>query len=1048
VSWKKYFKSAPVSNPSGAASPLSNMSSSTSSDPYRNYQSQLPEVYVGHPNRLERYNQYEQMDMDSEINTSLDIISEFSTQSNIDNDTAFDIVFHDDPTDTEVNIIKEQLRNWNKLNKWDSRIFKLFRNTIKYGDQLFIRDPETFELMWVEMSKVIRVIVNESKGKEPEQYIIKDLAPNLQNLTATQVSASDTFANHPQVGGPNGAYIQPRVPYGGGSRFQKAQNENAINAEHVVHLSLTEGLDVNWPFGNSILEQVFKVFKQKELLEDAIIIYRVQRAPERRVFKIDVGNMPSHLAMSFVERIKNEIWQRRIPTQGGGGQNVIDGTYNPISMLEDYFFPMTADGRGSSVETLPGGCLAMDTQVLLLDGRSLSIRDLAEEYRQGKTNWTYSTNPETGEVVPGIVSWAGVTHKSAKVLRLTLDNGKQIVCTPDHKFPILGKGLVRADELIIGESFIPCNIKNQEISKHSKRQYTQIYQNNTKKWQFVHRMVAKHIPISALIKTKIFNEEYAEKEKSVIHHVDHNRFNNNPENLVLMNFWDHQEYHSFHGFSAESQQLGTLAARKKLENLKKNDPEEYQKLIDFKKQQLKNWRKSQTPEYWENHCNKISQAIKDYFQGLSPEERSQRAEISAQNALLATAKVQELLSTDEEFRENYVRIHQEGFEKFRSMPHYRERNEKIAAANVQRYQNPEYKERVFKNQRIKYDKFLLDAIQSLVQGKTTHEVSTTNVVDHVNHTEYLLNHFLELNKDTKCANWSNDKFTKNQLMQLVKQQGYKSWRHFRSESDLYNHKLISVEVLSEPIEVGTLTIDVEEKYHSYHNFALEVGVFTQNSNLGEIDDLRFFTNKMFRGLRIPSSYMPTGPDDSERSFNDGKVGTALIQEWRFNQYCKRLQNMIVPKLDREFKMFLRWRGVNIDNSLFDLKFNEPQNFYKYRQNDIDSVRIQSFTQLEQLPYLSKRFMLERFLGLSEEEINRNEQLWREEKDEPEEMSLGDVGLRPLGITPGAVDADLGDFDSLEAPAGAEAAPPPGAAPETAAPGTPAAPAPGPITPLG
>ena len=98
-----------------------------------------------------------------------------------------------------------------------------------------------------------------------------------------------------------------------------------------------------------------KVYKQKELLEDAIIIYRIQRAPERRIFYVDVGNMPSHMAMSFVERVKNEIHQRRIPSQTGGGVNIMDTTYNPLSINEDYFFPQTAEGRGSKVETLPGG---------------------------------------------------------------------------------------------------------------------------------------------------------------------------------------------------------------------------------------------------------------------------------------------------------------------------------------------------------------------------------------------------------------------------------------------------------------------------------------------------------------------------------------------------------------------------------------------------------------------------------------------------------------------------------------------------------------------
>lgn len=536
MAWKKYFK---ISND---VDPGYITEASKANPGYRNYQSQLPEVYIGHPNRIERYTQYEQMDMDSEVNAALDTIAEFCTQTNVENGTAFDIHFKDTPSDSEIKIIKEQLQNWCSLNKLDQRIFKMFRNILKYGDQVFVRDPETFEMYWVEMSKVVKVIVNESNGKEPEQYVVKDLNPNFQNLTVSAVTTSDVYTNHPQVGGPNGSYIQPNAPYGsGGSRFSNAQNESVVNAEHVVHASLTEGLDVNWPFGNSILENVFKVFKQKELLEDAIIIYRVQRAPERRVFYVDVGNMPSHMAMAFVERVKNEIHQRRIPTQTGGGTNMMDATYNPLSINEDYFFPQTAEGRGSKVETLPGG-----------------------------------------------------------------------------------------------------------------------------------------------------------------------------------------------------------------------------------------------------------------------------------------------------------------------------------------------------------------------------------------------------------------------------------------------------------------------------------------TNLGEIDDLRFFTNKLFRGLRIPSSYLPTGPEDGSQSVSDGRVGTALIQEWRFNQYCKRLQRMIVEKLDTEFKMFMRWRGINVDNSLFDLRFNEPQNFSKNRQAELDNTRIGAFANLEQTPYLSKRFLLQRFLGLSEEEMRENEELWKEENG-TDAIIGSDAGLRSVGVTPAGIDSDLETAEPPEVP---------------------------------
>ncbi len=566
MTYKKRFL-----NKSGVSSPISgansnngawNNTQSNSSNAgmnnfdwgYRNYMSRLPEVYTGHPNRIERYNQYEMMDVDAEINACLDIISEFSTMRNDQNKTPFMLEFKDEPTPHEVELLKTQLQQWCKINEFDVRIFKIFRNVIKYGDQVFVRDPENFKLYWVDMVKVIKVIVNESEGKNPEQYVLKDLNINLQNLSVAQKTNTD-FAANPATGlggtggGTNTPYTVPAMPYNTtGSRFTLGQSESAVDAKHVVHLSLTEGLDRFWPFGQSILENVFKVYKQKELLEDAVLIYRVQRAPERRMFKIDVGNMPSHMAMAFVERIKNEIHQRRIPSVYGG-QSVVDATYNPLSMNEDYFFPVTADGRGSSVEVLPGG-----------------------------------------------------------------------------------------------------------------------------------------------------------------------------------------------------------------------------------------------------------------------------------------------------------------------------------------------------------------------------------------------------------------------------------------------------------------------------------------QNLGEIDDLRYFNNRLARGLRVPSSYLPTGPDDNTTPLSDGRVGTAMIQEFRFNQYCERLQNYIAMKLDEEFKLFLRWRGFNIDSGLFNIKFNPPQNFAAYRQSELDTARVNTFSSIEQLPYMSKRFCLERFLGLSEEEISKNEQLWREENNKTDDVAPAGQDLRNVGVSVGDIESDEQTGEEMNQPETSEETP--------------------------
>jgi hypothetical protein len=547
MSYKKRFQ-AP--NHSGSVSPISGANSNrgawnnqvtpsggynNTDFGYKNYGSRLPEVYTGHPNRVERYNQYEMMDVDAEINACLDIIAEFSTQKNEQNNTPFEIQFSEDPTPHEVELIKKQLQQWCKLNEFDTRTFKIFRNTIKYGDQVFIRDPENFKLYWVDMTKVTKVIVNESEGKAPEQYVIKDINVNLQNLSIAEKTTTD-FMTQSGSGGYNAgsSYSVPNSAGSGGSsgsRFTLNMNESAIDAKHVVHLSLTEGLDRYWPFGQSILENVFKVYKQKELLEDAILIYRIQRAPERRVFKIDVGNMPSHMAMAFVDRIKNEIHQRRIPSIQGG-QATMDATYNPLSINEDYFFPVTADGRGSDVTTLPGG-----------------------------------------------------------------------------------------------------------------------------------------------------------------------------------------------------------------------------------------------------------------------------------------------------------------------------------------------------------------------------------------------------------------------------------------------------------------------------------------DNLGQIDDLRYFNNRLARGLRVPSSYLPQGPEDSPTPLADGRVGTAMIQEFRFNQYCERLQKYISQKLNEEFKLFMRWRGLNIDSSLFDIKFNAPQNFAAYRQSELDTSRVTVFQSMEAFPYISKRFAMTRFLGLTEEEIEENQRLWFEEREEPEDSEASSGDLRSIGISSGDIETD-------------------------------------------
>ena len=162
-------------------------------------------------------------------------------------------------------------------------------------------------------------------------------------------------------------------------------------------------------------------------------------------------------------------------------------------------------------------------------------------------------------------------------------------------------------------------------------------------------------------------------------------------------------------------------------------------------------------------------------------------------------------------------------------------------------------------------------------------------------------------------------------------------------------------------------------------------------------------------MRIPSSYLPAAAqDEGQSSFNDGRVGTAYIQELRFNKYCERLQNLIAEVFNQEFKLYLIEKGVNIDIAMFDLLFQPPQNFASYRQSELDNQRIGTFTQIQAIPFISNRYAMKRFLGMSDAEVAENERFWREENDENLEKSPTDAQgeMRGAGISGAGIAGDI------------------------------------------
>ena len=133
-------------------------------------------------------------------------------------------------------------------------------------------------------------------------------------------------------------------------KFQWGQKELEFNAWQVAHFRLL-GDDRRLPYGTSILEKARRIWKQLLLSEDAMLIYRVTRAPERRIFKIFVGNIDEKDVPAYVNKIANNFKRSPVIDQQTGQ---VDTRYNQMAQDQDYFIPVRDPNAPSPIDTLPG----------------------------------------------------------------------------------------------------------------------------------------------------------------------------------------------------------------------------------------------------------------------------------------------------------------------------------------------------------------------------------------------------------------------------------------------------------------------------------------------------------------------------------------------------------------------------------------------------------------------------------------------------------------------------------------------------------------------
>jgi len=138
-----------------------------------------------------------------------------------------------------------------------------------------------------------------------------------------------------------------------------AQGNRPLENWQVIHFRIL-GNDTFLPYGASVVEPARRVWRQLILMEDAVMVYRIVRSPERRVFYVDIGNVAPNDVGKYMEKVKSQI-KRNMVVDSDTGQ--VDLRYNPLSTDEDYFIPIRGD-IGSRIETLPGGQFTGDIEDL------------------------------------------------------------------------------------------------------------------------------------------------------------------------------------------------------------------------------------------------------------------------------------------------------------------------------------------------------------------------------------------------------------------------------------------------------------------------------------------------------------------------------------------------------------------------------------------------------------------------------------------------------------------------------------------------------------
>lgn len=686
----------------------------------------------------------------------------------------------------------------------------------------------------------------------------------------------------------------------------------------------------------SYLHRSIKPLNQLKMLEDATVIYTLTRAPERRVFYIDVGNLPKAKAEQYLHdmmaRHKNKLQY--------------DSTTGDISDSRKFM------------------CYDLGTKIPLLDGRTLELRELIAEHEEGKKNWVYSCDPETGKFYPGPVSWAGVTKHNAEVVRVTFDNGKSVTCTPDHKFPVWGKGFVEAQHLTPEDSIIP-GYRRQKAIAFDGNEYEQIYKNETQKWEYTHREVAKWKAEVNLREEFTFSAGYAEAPKTVVHHRDYNRYNNNPENLVMMSHRDHLLFHQAGSVDYTRELVELVDSCAKL-GMSMNATIAH---VNAQPLHMVMWRALNI-----DNCLKGRDVENLTFTYKDLKRISEECNFSGWR---------EFCRSYETFEREANGRKKRGFTSVKGSPeHYK----KISEA----HKGQAYSAKTWKVIHPSGDVEVVENLSAYCRENNLHRSNIKrDYGSRGYHAEQLVNHRIVSVEPLV------DKITVGSIS-VDNNETYHSHHTYLLDAGVYTKNTMTEDFWF-PRREG--------------NRATEIEPLAGGTSLQDNENLTYFQNKLFKSLGVPLARL-----QPETMFSLGRSNETTREELKFSKFTRRLRSRFSQLFDKCLEKQLVLKGIMSPEEWDEVKdkirydFMKDNHFEELKHAEVMRERMSTVRDMQDSigTYFSHQWVMKNILMMSEDEIKEmRKQIEKEKKDDFYAVALGPDG-QPVdggdgGLTPQAPD---------------------------------------------